>query len=183
MRAAIEAGCAAVNDVNAFAAPGAIEAVRGADVGVVVMHMRGTPQTMLAEAHYDDVLREVADELRARVDAAAAAGVRADAILADPGIGFAKTTEHNLALLAALPELAERLEVPLLVGASRKSFLGHVLGGAPVDERDEATLATTVWSFVRGAAVVRVHDVAASYRAVALLDALERATQEGMAAA
>jgi dihydropteroate synthase len=72
--------------------------------------------------------------------------------------------------------------VPLLVGASRKSFLGHVLGGAPVDERDEATLATTVWSFVRGAAVVRVHDVAASSRAVALLDALERATSRGMAA-
>ena len=105
-------------------------------------------------------MREVGDELRARVDAAVDAGVRADAILADPGIGFAKTAEHNLALLAALPELAARVEVPLLVGASRKSFLGRVLGDAPVDAREEATLATTVWCFMHGAAVVRVHDVA-----------------------
>jgi dihydropteroate synthase len=137
---------------------------------------------MTARTHYDDLVRDVGDELRARVDAAVSAGVRADAILADPGIGFAKTADQNLALLAALPELSARVEVPLLVGASRKSFLGRLLGDAPVDERDEATLATTVWSFVRGAAVVRVHDVAGSARAVALLDALERATQEGMAA-
>jgi dihydropteroate synthase len=180
---ALEAGAAVVNDVSGGTADsGLLGVVADADALLVVMHMRGTPQTMAAAAHYDDVVREVADELRARVDGAVAAGVRADAILADPGIGFAKTAEHNLALLAALPELAERVEVPLLVGASRKSFLGRILGGAPVDERDEATLATTVWSFVRGAAVVRVHDVAASFRAVALLDALDRATSQGMAA-
>jgi dihydropteroate synthase len=180
---ALEAGAAMVNDVSGGTAdPSILRVVADADAMLVVMHMRGTPQTMVSEARYDDVVREVGDELRVRVDAAVAAGVRADAILADPGIGFAKTAEHNLAILAALPELAARVEVPLLVGASRKSFLGHVLGGAPVDERDEATLATTVWSFVRGAAVVRVHDVAASSRAVALLDALERATSRGMAA-
>jgi dihydropteroate synthase len=180
---ALEAGAAMVNDVSGGTAdPGLLRVVADADAMLVVMHMRGTPQTMVAAARYDDVVREVGDELRARVDAAVAAGVRADAILADPGIGFAKSAEHNLAILAALPDLASRVEVPLLVGASRKSFLGHVLGGAPVDERDDATLATTVWSFVRGAAVVRVHDVAASSRAVALLDALERATSRGMAA-
>ena len=180
---ALEAGALMVNDVSGGTAdPDLLQVVADADALLVVMHMRGTPQTMVAEARYDDVVRDVGDELRMRVDAAVAAGVRADAILGDPGIGFAKTAEHNLAILAALPELAERVEVPLLIGASRKSFLGHVLGGAPVDERDEATLATTVWSFVRGAAVVRVHDVAASFRAVALLDALDRATSQGMAA-
>src|SRR5579862_632570 len=181
--AALEAGAAMVNDVTGGTAdPDMLRVVADADTMLVVMHMRGTPRTMTTEARYDDIVREVGDELRARVDAAVAAGVRADAILADPGIGFAKNADHNLALLAALPELSERVEVPLLVGASRKSFLGRLLGDAPVDARDEATLATTVWSFVRGAAVVRVHDVAASSRAVALLDALERATQEGMAA-
>jgi dihydropteroate synthase len=181
--AALEAGAAMVNDVSGGTAdPDLLPVVAGADAMLVVMHRRGTPLTMSAEAHYDDVVREVGDELRARIDAAVSAGVRADAILADPGIGFAKTAEQNLVLLAALPELSARVEVPLLVGASRKSFLGRLLGDAPVDERDEATLATTVWSFGRGAAVVRVHDVAASARAVALLDALERATQEGMAA-
>ena len=179
----IEAGAAMVNDVTGGTAdPDLLRVVADAGAMLVVMHMRGTPQTMVAEARYDDVVRDVGDELRARVDRAVASGVRPDAILADPGIGFAKTAEQNLVLLAALPELAARVEVPLLVGASRKSFLGRVLGDVPVDQRDEATLATTVWSFVRGAAVVRVHDVAASYRAVALLDALERATQEGMAA-
>ena len=181
--AALDAGAAMVNDVTGGTAePDLLRVAARADAMLVVMHMRGTPRTMDAEARYDDVVREVGDELRARVDAAVDAGVRPDAILADPGIGFAKRPAHNLALLAALPELAERLEVPLLVGASRKSFLGRLLGDAPVDAREEATLAATVWSFVRGAAVVRVHDVAASSRAVALLDALERATQEGMAA-
>jgi len=181
--AALASGAAMVNDVSGGTAdPDLVRAVADADAMLVVMHMRGTPRTMTAEAHYDDVVREVGDELRARVDAAVSAGVRADAILADPGIGFAKNAEQNLALLAALPELSARVEVPLLVGASRKSFLGRLLGDAPVDARDEATLATTVWVFGRGAAVARVHDVAGSARAVALLDALERATQEGMAA-
>ncbi len=181
--AALEAGAAIVNDVSGGTAdPDLLRVVADADAMLVLMHTRGTPRTMRAEARYDDVVREVGDELRARVDAAVSAGVRADAILADPGIGFAKTAEHNLSLLGALPELAARVEVPLLVGASRKSFLGLVLGDAPVEAREEATLATTVWCFVHGAAVVRVHDVAASFRAVALLDALERATPHGMAA-
>ena len=180
--AALEAGAAMVNDVSGGRAdPGMLRVVADAGVMLVVMHTRGTPRTMRAEARYDDVVREVGAELRARVDAAVAAGVRADAILADPGIGFAKTADQNLALLAALPDLAARLEVPLLVGASRKSFLGRVLGDAPVDAREEATLAMTVWCFVHGAAVVRVHDVASSRRACDLLDALERATPEGLA--
>jgi dihydropteroate synthase len=125
---------------------------------------------------------EVAGELRARIDAAIAAGIRADMILADPGIGFAKDAGQSFALLAALPELAARVEMPLVVGTSRKSFFKRVLGDVPVEAREEATLATTVWSFMHGAAVVRVHDVAASARAVRLLETLERATQQGMAA-
>jgi dihydropteroate synthase len=181
--AALEAGAAMVNDVSGGTAdPDLLRVVADADAMLVVMHMRGTPATMNAEAHYHDVVREVGDELRSRVDAAIRAGVRADAILADPGIGFAKTAEQSLALLAALPVLAAHVEVPLLVGASRKSFLGRVLGDAPVDEREEATLAATVWCFTHGVAVVRVHDVAASSRVVELLDALERATPDGMAA-
>lgn len=171
---ALEAGAAIVNDVSGGTADaGLLGVVADAEAMLVLMHTRGTPRTMRSEAHYDDVVREVGDELRARIDAAVAAGVRAESILADPGIGFAKNAEHNLALLAALPELAARVEVPLLVGASRKSFLGHVLGDAPVDAREEATLATTVWCFMHGAAVVRVHDVAASFRAVQLLDAMD----------
>ena len=181
--AALEVGAAVVNDISGGTAdPGMLRVVADADALLVLMHTRGTPRTMRGEAHYDNVVQEVGDELRARIDAAVAAGVPANAILADPGIGFAKNAEHNLALLAALPELAARVEVPLLVGASRKSFLGKILGDAPVDAREEATLATTVWCFVHGAAVVRVHDVAASRRAVELLDAMDRATSQGMAA-
>jgi dihydropteroate synthase len=180
--AALEAGAVMVNDVSGGAADAdMLRVVADAGAMLVVMHTRGTPRTMRDEARYDNVVREVGDELRVRVDAAVDAGVRADALLADPGIGFAKTAEHNLALLASLPELAARVEVPLLVGASRKSFLGLILGDAPVDAREEATLAITVWCFVHGAAVVRVHDVNSSHRACELLDALDRATPEGLA--
>jgi len=181
--AALEAGAVMVNDVSGGTADAAmLRVIADAGAMFVAMHRRGTPRTMVKEALYNDVVREVGDELRARVDAAIAAGIGAERILADPGLGFAKTIDHNLAILGALAELAARVEVPLLVGASRKSFIGRVLGDAPVNEREEATLATTVWCFTNGAAVVRVHDVAASCRAVDLLDALERATPQGMAA-
>jgi dihydropteroate synthase len=179
--AALDAGATIVNDVSGGVAdPDLLRVVAEAGAMLVVMHTRGNPRTMRAEAHYDDVVREVAGELRARLDAALDAGVRADALLADPGIGFAKTADHNLALLAALPDLAARVGAPLLVGASRKSFLGRLLDDAPVEEREEATLAMTIWSFVHGAAVVRVHDVATSRRACELLDVLDRATPEGL---
>jgi dihydropteroate synthase len=181
--AALDAGAALVNDVSGGQRdPDMLAVVAGAGAGFVTMHMRGTPSTMQAEAHYHDVVQEVGAHLRSRVDAAIAAGVEETAILADPGIGFAKTVEHNIALLRALPELATRAGVPLLVGTSRKSFLGTLLGDLPVDERDEATLATTVWCFERGTAVVRVHDVASSVRAAALLDVMERASADGVAA-
>jgi dihydropteroate synthase len=181
-RAALDAGAAIVNDVSGGTAdPEMLGVVSAANAAFVAMHMRGTPRTMQNEARYDDVVREVGDALRGRVRAAIGAGVNERAIFGDPGIGFAKNLEHNVALLRSLPEVAARAGVPLLVGTSRKSFLGRILGSMDLD-RDDATLATTVWSFVRGAAMVRVHDVDGARRAVELLDVMERATQNGLAA-
>jgi len=182
-RAALDAGAAMVNDVSGGTAdPELLRVVAGAGAAYVAMHMRGTPRTMQDEARYDDVVREVGDALRARVAAALAAGIDPRALFADPGIGFAKTAEHNLALLRALPELAGATGTPLLVGTSRKSFLARIAGADAVDARDDATLATTVWCFEHGAAMVRVHDVAGSRRAVELLEAMDRADPEGVAA-
>jgi dihydropteroate synthase len=188
-RAALEAGASIVNDVSGGTAdPELLRVAADAGALYIAMHTRGTPQTMRGEARYDDVVREVGDELRARVDTALAAGIDTRRLLADPGIGFAKTAEHNLALLRALTELVARIGVPLVVGTSRKSFLAPILGpeladrGDGVHGRDDATLATTVWCFEQGAALVRVHDVAGSRRAVELLETLELATTEGRAA-
>jgi dihydropteroate synthase len=183
-RAALDVGAAMVNDVSAGAADSEmLRVVAAAGAAYVAMHMRGTPRTMPERAQYDDVIDDVCIELRARVDAALAAGIDGGALLADPGLGFAKNAEQNLVLLRALPEIAARVGAPVLVGTSRKSFLAPFAGdGAEVAARDDATLATTVWAFERGAAMVRVHDVAASRRAVELLDVIERATPEGVAA-
>ena len=182
-RAALDAGAAMVNDVSGGAAdPGMLPLVAESGAAYVAMHMRGTPQTMQSRAQYDDVVGDVSRELRARVDAALEAGVDARALLADPGIGFAKDADQSLALLRALPEITARAGAPLLVGTSRKSFLARLAGDGDAGARDDATLATTVWAFERGAAMVRVHDVAASRRAVELLDVMERSTPEGVAA-
>jgi dihydropteroate synthase len=182
-RAALAAGAAVVNDVSAGTFdPDMLAVVAEHGAGFVAMHMRGTPRTMQEHPVYDDVVREVGEYLGARVEAAVAAGVAREAVLADPGIGFGKTIAHNLALLRAIPRLAAYSGAPIVVGASRKAFLGKLLGDLPVAARDEATLATTVWALSEGAAVVRVHDVEASVRAAALLDVMERATPEGMVA-
>jgi dihydropteroate synthase len=181
--AALDAGAAMVNDVSGGTAdPDLLPVTAAAGAAYVVMHMRGTPRTMQQEARYTDVVREVSDELRVRVEGALHAGIDSRALLADPGIGFAKTAEHNVALLRALPEIAARVGAPLLVGASRKSFLARIAGVDDRAGRDDATLATTVWCFEQGAALVRVHDVDGSRRAVELLEILERATPEGVAA-
>ncbi|MDQ1521055.1 MAG: dihydropteroate synthase [Actinomycetota bacterium] len=180
--AGLTAGADLVNDVSAGLDPDMLRVVADHDAGFVAMHRQGTPATMQDDPRYDDVVREVGDFLLARLDAARAAGVRDDALLADPGIGFGKTIDHNLALLAALPELIARVGVPLVVGASRKTFLGTLTGGAPVDDREDATLAVSVWAFDAGVRVVRVHDVAPSARAARLLGTIVRATQDGVAA-
>jgi dihydropteroate synthase len=187
-RAALEAGATIVNDVSAGRdGPEILNVTAEAGAGYVVMHMQGEPRTMQLEPRYDDVVAEVGDFLVERIDAARAAGIAPDAIAADPGIGFGKTVEHNLLLLAGLRALAERVQVPVLVGTSRKTFIGRLLARAtgasedlPVDQREEGTLATVVWALERGASIVRVHDVLPAVRAVRLLDAM-RAAEAGAA--
>ena len=182
-RAALDAGAIIVNDVSAGRLDRDILGVAAdAGAGYVVMHMQGEPRTMQADPRYDDVVAQVGDFLADRVGAARAAGVAQGAIAADPGIGFGKTVEHNLRLLAGLPAIAERVGVPVMVGASRKTFVGKVLaragaasGDLPVDQREEGTLATVVWAVERGASIVRVHDVLPAVRAVRLLNALSAA--------
>ncbi|HKH26236.1 MAG TPA: dihydropteroate synthase [Acidimicrobiia bacterium] len=182
-RAALDAGATVVNDVSAGRLdPDILSVTAAAGAGYVAMHMQGEPRTMQAHPHYDDVVGEVGDFLAGRIDAVRAAGVADGAIAADPGIGFGKTVEHNLRLLACLPALAERVRVPVMVGTSRKTFVGKLLaragaasGDLPVDEREEGTLATVVWAVERGASIVRVHDALPAARAIRLLDALHAA--------
>lgn len=158
MRAAIALGCAVVNDVNAFREPGAIEAVAGAGVGVVAMHMQGTPRTMQQAPRYDDVVAEVGAFLRERARALEAAGVAGERIALDPGFGFGKTLDHNRSLFRALPVLAS-MGYPLLVGVSRKRMIGELTGGRGVEERAAGSIAAAVVAAQNGAAIVRVHDV------------------------
>jgi dihydropteroate synthase len=177
MRAALDLGADIVNDVAALRGPGALDVVSAHDsCGVCLMHMRGTPQTMREAARYDDVVAEVAAFLRERITAVEAAGVARERIVADPGIGFAKAPEHNLALLAHQEVLAA-LGVPLLVGWSRKSTLARLAGVATpapdrsADERARvaaASVAAAVIAVERGARIVRVHDVAATVAALAV---------------
>ena len=169
--AALDSGAEIVNDVSALTHdPGmaALVAARGA--GVVLMHMRGTPQTMDAEASYADVAVEVAAELAAWRDAALAAGIPREAIVLDPGLGFAKTVEQNYALVNRLETLTA-LGQPVLVGPSRKRFLGAATG-RPAHERDAATAAACVALRLRGARLFRVHDVRAAREALAVADAV-----------
>jgi dihydropteroate synthase len=164
--AALAAGASIVNDVSAGTAdPEMLAVVADAGAGIVLMHMQGDPRTMQDEPRYDDVVDDVSAYLVARLEAARAAGLTDDELCVDPGIGFGKRAEHNLALLARLPELVARVGVPVLVGPSRKAFLGAVLAAAsggevpPPSSRDDATLGAAVWALDHGARVVRVHDV------------------------
>jgi len=171
MRAAIEHGAAMVNDIAALREPGAIDAVAASDAGVCLMHMQGEPRTMQANPVYRDVVADVRNFLAARVDACERAGIARDRIVVDPGFGFGKTVEHNLALLREISTLAS-IGVPLLAGLSRKSTLGHITG-RPADERMPASIAAALLAVQRGARIVRVHDVAATRDALAVLAAVE----------
>jgi dihydropteroate synthase len=170
MRDAVAAGAAMVNDVAALAAPGALEAVTKAPVAVCLMHMQGEPGTMQTNPSYRDVVAEVRAYLAGRVAAAESAGIARDRIVVDPGFGFGKTLEHNLALLAGLREL--RLPgVALLAGLSRKAMLGKLTGREP-HERVHASVAAALAAVQNGAHIVRVHDVAATRDALAVWNAV-----------
>jgi len=167
MHAAIAAGVDIVNDVQALRLPGALEAVAASPaVGVCLMHMRGDPRTMQQQTGYDDVVAEVAAFLRGRLAVLAGAGVSAERVVLDPGIGFGKTVEQNLELLRRQRELLV-LGRPLLLGWSRKSTLGAVTG-RPVEQRLPASIAAALAAVLQGARIVRVHDVAPTVDALKL---------------
>jgi dihydropteroate synthase len=171
MRAAIAAGASIVNDVRGLQEAGALEAVANSVVGVCIMHMQGTPQTMQLEPHYEDVVAEVKQFLRVQRDACLAAGIAQARIMLDPGFGFGKTRAHNIALAKALPQLLD-LDCPLLVGLSRKSVLGQMTGN-DVDARLHASVAAAVISAMQGAHLLRVHDVKATVEALKVVAALK----------
>ncbi|MFE7124841.1 dihydropteroate synthase [Streptomyces sp. NPDC057617] len=179
---AVAAGAVLVNDVSGgLADPAMVPAVAAARVPFVVMHWRGFSQDMNSRAVYTDVVAEVVAELRARMDAVIAGGIDPEYLVVDPGLGFAKQAGHDLALLAHLPELRS-LGRPLLVAASRKRFLGHVLAGGegsppPARERDAATAAVSAIAAHQGAWAVRVHEVRATADAVRVARAVEGAAR------
>ncbi len=173
MRAAIAAGADLINDIAALRSPGAIEAVADTGVGICLMHMQGDPRTMQGDPRYDDVVTEVAEFLQQRVLACAEAGVVRERIVIDPGFGFGKTLGHNLALLRELGRLVDS-GVPVLVGLSRKSMFGAITG-KPVGDRVHASVAAAMLAVQRGASIVRVHDVAATRDALAVLQVIEGA--------
>ncbi len=161
MRRALEIGVDIVNDINALQTPGALEAAAShASCGVILMHMRGTPRTMQLDVRYDDVVAEVRGFLRNRADVLMAKGIVAQRIALDPGIGFGKSVENNIELLARQRELAD-IGFPLLVGWSRKSTLGALTGRAVAD-RQSGSVAAALASVQNGANLIRVHDVAAT---------------------
>ncbi|MFN7015720.1 MAG: dihydropteroate synthase [Fimbriimonadales bacterium] len=171
---ALSAGACIVNDISgATFDPRMLEVTAQAGALIVLMHIKGTPQTMQQNPTYDDVVAEVKATLHAHAQRALQAGIPHERIWLDPGIGFGKTVQHNLQLLRGLPELAA-LGFPVLVGTSRKSFIGHILGGLPPEERLEGTLATLALAVAWGADIVRVHDVKAAVRTVTVADAICR---------
>lgn len=175
MRAAVGAGAGLINDVRALRVEGALETAAALGVPVCLMHLRGEPATMQDAPHYDDVVDEVRRFLADRVLACEFAGIPRSRIIVDPGFGFGKTAAHNWTLLASLPRLAE-LGLPILVGLSRKRMIGEATGRGRPDERVLGSAVAAVLAVERGAALVRVHDVAATREALAVLAAVQAAT-------
>lgn len=159
MREAILAGADMINDINAFRAPGALEAVADSDCGLCVMHMQRSPETMQQNPEYKDVVEEVVGFLRERVDAMVGAGIERRRICIDPGFGFGKSVDHNFALLRSIGKLQQDLGLPVLAGLSRKSMIGAITG-KPLEQRLAGSLAGALAAVAHGARIVRVHDVA-----------------------
>ena len=166
----LDLGVSLINDIGGLREPCMAPLIARYSAGVVIMHMRGTPATMQTFIHYDDCLGEVRDFLDKAVQTAEAAGIIAEKIIVDPGIGFGKTVENNLELIAGLDQL-QCLGKPVLLGVSRKSFLGEILD-APVEERLEGSLALAAVGVIKGAAILRVHDVKETVRVVKTVRAL-----------
>jgi dihydropteroate synthase len=174
MRRAIESGASMINDIFALRAPGAIEAVAASTAAACLMHMQGEPRTMQKEPRYADVVAEVESFLAARAKAALGAGIGRERIVLDPGFGFGKTPQHNLELIRALSRL-RTAGYPVLAGLSRKSLFGKIVGRAAA-ERVHASVAGALLAVQRGAAIVRVHDVAATRDSLLVLHAIDDAS-------
>ena len=170
MREAVTAGAAMINDVNGFQAPGALAAVAGSNCAICIMHKQGSPQTMQQSPQYADVVVEVRDYLRQRIVAAEQAGIARERIVVDPGFGFGKAMDHSLELLRRLDTIVA-LTVPVLAGLSRKSMIG-TLTGRDAGDRLAGSVAAALLAVQRGAAIVRVHDVAATRDALAVWNAV-----------
>lgn len=174
MREVIAAGVDMINDINGFQAPGAMEAVIESDCALCIMHMQNQPETMQQQPMYDDVTGEVATYLRDRALVLERAGIARDRLCVDPGFGFGKTLGHNLSLLKNLQQIKVLTNLPLLVGMSRKSMVGGLLG-KPVEQRLAGSIAAALAAVERGAHIVRVHDVAETVDALTLWHAVQRA--------
>ncbi len=173
MREAVAAGAGLINDVYALRREGALEAARECGVPVCLMHMQGEPRTMQREPRYDDVVDEVVGFLGQRISACLEAGIARDRLLVDPGFGFGKELPHNLQLLKNLPQL-KKLDCPILVGISRKSMVGALLDGRPVDGRLHGSVAAATLAVWQGAAIVRAHDVGPTVDAVRIAAAVRQ---------
>ena len=173
MREALRAGAVMVNDVYALRRRGALETAAGSSAALCLMHMQGEPRTMQKDPQYSEVVKEVGGFLQERAETCIAAGVARERIVLDPGFGFGKTLEHNLTLLKRLPELVA-LGFPVLVGLSRKSMIGTLLGGVPVEARLQGSVAAAVAAVLNGASIVLCHDVAPTAEALKVGASLRR---------
>ncbi|MEN3363236.1 MAG: dihydropteroate synthase [Burkholderiales bacterium] len=171
MREALAAGADMINDINGFRAEGALSAVKESDCALCIMHMQNDPQTMQKKPHYENVTREVTGFLRERIAAMDEEGIERSRLCIDPGFGFGKTLEHNVALLKNIGKIAAELNVPVLAGLSRKSMLGAITG-KPVEQRLAASIAAALAAAAHGAHIVRVHDVAETVDALKVWQAV-----------
>jgi dihydropteroate synthase len=181
-RAALEAGAEIVNDISGLRfEPELADEVANARAGLVLMHSRGTPKNMQQLPPAEDIMTEVIDGLRESLSVARQRGVPQESIVIDPGIGFGKTVDQNLELIAKLDQLAAALpDLPIMIGTSRKSFIGKLLNNAPADKRLHGTIASIVAAVMKGAHIVRVHDVKATVEALKLADAINGCRIKGI---
>jgi dihydropteroate synthase len=173
MQEALKQGAGLINDVRALQEEGALEVVAQSEVPVCLMHMQGKPRSMQEDPQYEDVVAEIRDFFQARLEACEQAGIARHRLVLDPGFGFGKTLDHNIRLLANLDRFLE-LGCPLLVGMSRKRMIGTLLGDAPLDRRVNGSVAAAVIAAMKGAAIIRVHDVGPTVEALKIVAAIRQ---------